>query len=157
MENNLKRCILVDADACPVKDEIASACKQFGMKAIFVASYDHQLPNWEGMETVYVDRSAQSADLYLSNRMKPGDLLITQDHGLAAVGLAKRCFVLSFRGKRYTHQSIDWLLEQRHVYAKHRRTGKYGKGPKPFTASDRNKFLQSLTKLLNELQENEEI
>lgn len=156
MENSLKRCILVDADACPVKEEIAKAGKQFGIKAIFVASYDHQLPQWDEVETVYVDRSSQSADLYLSNRLKPGDLLITQDHGLAAIGLAKRCFVLSFRGKKYTQQSIDWLLEQRHVYAKNRRSGKYGKGPKPFTARDRNKFLQSLTKLLKEWQENEE-
>lgn len=146
--------LIVDADACPVKPEITDAAAQFGVPVVMVASYDHRLQAAEGVEIVQVDRSDQSVDLYIANRLKAGDILVTQDFGLATIGLAKRATVLSNRGQTYTDRTIDFLLENRHESARGRRRGKYGKGPKAFTDRDRQGFLQTLTKLLRRLQEN---
>lgn len=146
--------ILVDADACPVKPEIIKAARQFQADVLMVASLDHRLTEEPGVTVLQVDRSDQSADLYIANHLAPGNILVTQDFGLATIGLAKRAYVLSNRGQEYTNENIDFLLETRHEHAKQRRNGHYGKGPKPFTAEDRERFLHSLTKLLQSLQEN---
>jgi uncharacterized protein YaiI (UPF0178 family) len=101
-----------------------------------------------------VDRSDQSVDLYIANMIRANDVLITQDFGLATIGLAKRAYVLSNRGQKYSDETIDFLLEKRHEQAKMRRGGKHSKGPKPITSEDRHKFQQTLTKVLIFLQEN---
>ncbi len=119
-----------------------------------VASFDHRLQPVQGVQIVQVDRSDQSADLYIANHIRKGDILVTQDYGLAAIGLSKGALVLSNRGQRYREETIGFMLEQRHISAKQRRNGRYGKGPKPFSDEDRDKFLQALTKLLSSLQEN---
>lgn len=146
--------ILVDADACPVKAEIVRAATAFKIDVWMVASYDHRLSPHEGVTIVQVDRSDQSVDLYIANKLAAGDILVTQDFGLATIGLAKKAVVLSNRGQQYTDSTIDFLLETRHEHAKKRRTGKYGKGPRPFTDEDRIRFLQTLTKVLEARQEN---
>lgn len=145
--------IVVDADACPVKEEIVLAAKRFDTEVWMVASYDHILPAWDGVRLVQVDRSSQSADLYISNHVQPGDVLITQDIGLASIGLAKKAKVLSFRGRMYSERAIGFMLEGRHMQSRARRAGTYGKGPPPFGDKHRNCFLHTLTKVLQKLQE----
>jgi uncharacterized protein YaiI (UPF0178 family) len=146
--------IIVDADACPVKAEIIHAGRQFHVEVLMVASYDHRLAPEEGVQIVQVDRSDQSVDLYIANHIRPGDILVTQDFGLAALGLAKGAVGLSNRGQVYSDRTIDFLLDRRHERAKRRRGGQHTKGPKPFTEEDRQQFLHSLTKVLRQLQEN---
>jgi len=146
--------IVVDADACPVKAEIAETAGALNVPAVMVSSYNHRLPDYPGVTNVQVDASDQSADLYIANRIARGDVLITGDYGLATIGLAKGARVLSPRGMLYTDENIDRLLEERHYSAKRRRAGGRTKGPKPFTAEDRNRFQQVLTKVLRDLQEN---
>jgi uncharacterized protein YaiI (UPF0178 family) len=145
--------IVVDADACPVKAEIVKAAAQYGIQVLMVASFDHRLNESDGVTVVQVDRSDQSVDLYIANHIKPGDILVTQDFGLAAIGLGKRAVALSNRGQTYTDSTIDFLLEKRHESARQRRNGKHSKGPKPFTEEDRTNFLQTLTKVLAHLQD----
>lgn len=147
--------IIVDADSCPVKKEIITAGQACGVHVILVASYDHFLSE-EGshVTVVQVDPSDQSADLHIANRIRSGDVLVTGDYGLAALGLAKGAHVISPRGLIFTDHNMDELLERRHAHAKLRRSGKYAKGPKPFTAQEKQEFLQSMTKLLIHLQEN---
>jgi uncharacterized protein YaiI (UPF0178 family) len=147
--------IVVDADACPVKAEIIKAAGQFGAQVLMVASFDHRLSESPGVTVVQVDRSDQSVDLYIANHLRAGDILVTQDFGLAAIGLGKRAIALSNRGQTYTESTIDFLLERRHESAKQRRNGKHSKGPKPFTQEDRHNFLQCLTKVLAHLQDYE--
>ncbi|KRF28091.1 MULTISPECIES: YaiI/YqxD family protein [Paenibacillus] len=147
------RSIIVDADACPVKSEIEQAGRQFGVQVVLVASFDHRMKENPGVKVVQVDRSDQSVDLYIANQIQQGDILVTQDFGLAALGLAKGSICLTNRGQEYTDSSIDFLLDRRHVSAKMRRSGKHSKGPKPFTEADRQNFLHGLTKLLKKLQE----
>jgi uncharacterized protein len=147
------RNIIVDADACPVKAEIEQAGRQFGVQVVLVASFDHRMKESNDVKIVQVDRSDQSVDLYIANHIHEGDILVTQDFGLAALGLAKGSICLTNRGQQYTDSTIDFLLDRRHVAAKMRRGGKHSKGPKPFTEADRQYFLQGLTKLLSQLQE----
>ncbi|WP_164821397.1 YaiI/YqxD family protein [Paenibacillus koleovorans] len=155
--NMVQARIVVDADACPVKREIVEAARIAEAEVVMVASYDHRLEALDRVSIVQVDRSDQSVDLYIANHLRAGDILVTQDFGLATIGLAKRSIVLSNRGQRYTDQTIGFLLESRHESAKRRRNGKHSKGPKPFTDDDRRSFLQSLTKVLHDLQENTSI
>ncbi|WP_166243743.1 YaiI/YqxD family protein [Paenibacillus turpanensis] len=152
--NHVKIKILVDADACPVKEEIAGAARRFDIEAWFVASYAHRIPPMDGAKVMQVDDSSQSADLFIANHLSKGDILVTQDYGLAAIGLGKKAVVLSNRGQQYEEETIDFMLAQRHEAAKQRRNGRYGKGPRPFTNVDRDKFLQCLTKVLRSMQEN---
>jgi hypothetical protein len=145
--------IIVDADACPVKQEIVRCAAGFAVPVWLVASYDHHLRPQEGVTIVQVDRSDQSVDMYIANRLSPGDVLITQDFGLAALGLAKGAIVLSYRGQQYTDRTIDFLLDRRAEQARLRRGGRHSGGPKAFSAADRMKFQQMLTKVLTALQE----
>jgi len=146
--------IVVDADACPVKDEIVGIGRSFGAEVVMAASYAHRLIRMEGVTVVQVDDSDQSVDLYIANCIAKDNVLVTQDFGLAAIGLAKGAIVLSHRGEEYTDETIGYLLERRHRMAKLRRGGHRGKGPKPFTVEDRTAFQQTLTKVLTRLQEN---
>lgn len=137
-----------------MKAQIVDAAKRYGVEVLMVASFDHYIPSEEGVIVVQVDRSDQSVDLYIANRLNQRDILVTQDFGLATIGLSKGAIVLSNRGQEYTNETIDYLLERRHFLAKQRRRGKHAKGPRPITELDRNEFLQTLTKVLVRLQEN---
>jgi uncharacterized protein len=148
--------IVVDADACPVKREIVDTARAFGVSVLMVASYDHRLEPEPGVAIKQVDRSSQSVDLYISNEIRPGDIVVTQDFGLATVALARRSVVLSNRGERYTDETIDFLMERRHQSAKARRSGLRTRGPRAMTAEDRERFQQKLTKVLAHMQEKRE-
>ncbi|MGZ7442464.1 YaiI/YqxD family protein [Paenibacillus sp. TH7-28] len=146
--------IVVDGDSCPVKAEIAETAGRYGVQVVMVSSYDHTLQPADGVSVIQVDRSSQSADLYIANHVAKGDIVVTQDYGLAALVLAKSCSSLSPRGEIFHPGNIDRLLERRHVHAKARRGGQRHKGPKPFTNEDRKHFTEVLSKLLEHLQEN---
>lgn len=156
VEKSQSRTIVVDGDACPVKKEIAEVGRTFGVPVLMVSSYDHALKAEEGVTVVQVDRGDQSADLYIANHITAGDVVLTQDYGLAALALGKRCSVLSFRGQEYDNFKMDFMLEGRHARAVERRRGHYSKGPKPITAEEKTYFQHKLTKLLILLQENVE-
>ena len=140
--------IIVDADACPVKSEIIEIARKYKISVCMVASFDHRLPEVVDVEMIQVDRSDQSADMYIANYVKKGDLVITQDFGLACIVMAKHAITISFRGEQYSEDNIDYLLERRAESAKKRRQGLRSKGPKSFTDEDRKRFQQKLTNIL---------
>lgn len=152
--DRVRKRVVVDGDACPVKREIAEAVRNCGATALLVSSHDHVLTPEEGVQVVTVDAGSQSADLYIANVLKPGDILVTGDYGLAALGLSRKAAVLTFRGRFIDEENIEGLLEQRHMSAKMRRGGARMKGPSAMTAEDRKRFQQNLTKLLTRMQEN---
>ena len=149
--------IIVDGDACPVKNEIITIARSLNVPVCMVASFDHRLPHVEDVEMVQVDRSSQSADLFIINKVRAGDLVITQDFGLACLAIGKRAYTLSFRGETYNNDNIDYLLERRAESARRRRQGQRMKGPRALTAEDRKRFQQNLTKLLLQKQEKREV
>ncbi|GKU79703.1 UPF0178 protein [Paenibacillus sp. L3-i20] len=113
-----------------------------------VASHDHRMSPQDGVQIVQVDRSSQSVDLYIVNHISKGDIVVTQDFGLACISLGKGAIVLSPRGEQYTDENIDYLMERRHESARIRRNGGRTKGPRAMTTSDRITFQQKLTKVL---------
>jgi uncharacterized protein YaiI (UPF0178 family) len=145
--------VVVDGDACPVKAEIAAAVRQCKATALLVSSHNHVLVPEDRVEVVTVDAHDQSADLYIANVLRPTDILVTGDYGLAALGLARGATVLTPRGKEIREPDIGGLLEQRHFSARLRRGGVRTKGPKAFTDEDRARFQQKLTNLLKGMQE----
>lgn len=138
----IKMKIYVDADACPVKDIIISEGTNTEIPVILVTSFSH-FSNAEqpsGVETIYVDSGADAADYRIIKLVEIGDIIVTQDYGLASLGLAKGCTVLHHTGFSYTNENIDQLLQTRYFSAMARKSGKRTKGPKPFTTEDREKF-----------------
>lgn len=152
---HVKPRIIVDADACPVKQEIMSVAERFHISVLMVASYAHRIEPAGRMQVVQVDQSDQAVDLYIANHMQANDIIVTQDFGVAALALGKGATAVSFRGQQYTDENIDYLLASRHARSKARRGGMKTKGPRAMTDQDRAIFLHHLTKLLLERQEND--
>lgn len=144
--------IYIDADACPVQDEVIEVCKMYEIQGVFIKSFSHfshkEMPRL--IETIYVDQSADAADYKIVQSVKKGDIVITQDYGLASLCLGKGCYVLHHKGFQYTNNNIDNLLAKRHAGAQARKAGFRTKGPKPFTNDERNKFLSSLKRVVKQ-------
>ncbi|QQK76846.1 YaiI/YqxD family protein [Salicibibacter cibarius] len=143
--------IYVDADACPVKDIIIEAGRAANIPVVLVKSFNHYSPEEQppGVETVYVDTGADAADYRIMQLADTHDLIVTQDYGLAALGLAKNCTVLHHNGFVYSNENIEQLLSSRHAQAKIRRSGQKTKGPKLFTDEDRERFRATLEEALD--------
>ena len=120
--------LLIDADACPVVEIALRAARERGVEVLLVCDDAHEMRR-EGARTVTVARGADSADLRLVNLLRPGDLVVTQDYGLAALCLARAARVLDQNGRIYDEGNIDALLSMRHLAAKARRAGGRVKGP----------------------------
>lgn len=142
--------IYIDADACPVQTEVIELAETHALQVVLVKSISHfsheELP--AHVETVYVDKGAEMADFKIIQLIKPGDIIITQDYGLASICLGKDTIVLHQKGFRYTNENIDRLLTTRHNSAMARRAGNRTKGPKPFTNNDREKFTRLLDRII---------
>ncbi|QIL46127.1 YaiI/YqxD family protein [Vagococcus coleopterorum] len=142
--------ILIDGDACPVKNEIYELAEKYELKVMLVTSVSHYsvtaLP--EFVSTVYVDEGADSADYRIVKLTEAGDIVVTQDYGLASLVLGKRAVVLHHLGKEYTTVTIDLMLESRHHNAKVRKSGGRTKGPKKLTADDRQHFSEKLEDII---------
>lgn len=134
--------ILIDADASPVKDIVIEEVKGRNISVVLVSSIAHfSLQEYpEYVETVYVEQGADSADFKIVQLAKTGDIVITQDYGLASLLLPKGCLVLHHKGFQYSSDNIDQLLQTRHLSAIARKNGQRTKGPKAFTQEDREKF-----------------
>jgi uncharacterized protein YaiI (UPF0178 family) len=134
--------IYVDADACPVKDTIIAVAHQKGIPVILVQSFSHfsHAEHPDGVETIYVDSGSDAADFKIIGLAQKGDIIVTQDYGLASLGLAKGCFVIHHKGFTYTNENIDHLLQTRYLSAMARKGGQRTKGPKAFTKEDEQKF-----------------
>jgi uncharacterized protein YaiI (UPF0178 family) len=131
--------ILVDADACP--KTVLHICKKIGRKygipVWSVASFHHTI---ESNHHVVVGNASQEADLKIINMTEEGDVVITQDWGLAAMVLGKRAKCLSPAGWEFRSSNIEFLLEEREVKHKLRRGGGRTKGPKKRRTEDDRRF-----------------
>ncbi|WP_227934942.1 YaiI/YqxD family protein [Alkalihalobacillus deserti] len=143
------RTVFVDADACPVKKEIVEVCEQLQVKMVFVSSYAHTLTLPPTVSIVTVDNEKEAVDLYLMNKVRKGDICVTQDHALASILLSKGVVVLSPRGLVYQDDTISQMLDARYLSQKQRRMGEKTKGPKPFRQVDRMKFTEQFLKILS--------
>ena len=139
--------VLVDADACPVVDITVALYSQFNRECLFFWDTAHQLHR-EGAQTLVFDKGADSVDFALVNRVETGDLVITQDYGLASMCLAKGARVLHQDGWEYTQYNIDALLFQRHASREYRAAGGRTRGPAKRKNSQNQAFEEALRRML---------
>ena len=139
--------VLIDADACPVVDIAVRLCKEFQIPCLLLCDTAHQMHR-DGAETLVFDKGADSVDFALVNRACAGDLVITQDYGVASMCLAKTARVLHQDGWQYTEYNIQALLFQRHESRKYRASGGRVKGPHKRTNEQDKAFSAALEALL---------
>ena len=135
--------IFVDADGCPVVDIAIKIAKEFKIPIIVVKNYAVHIDS-DYAEIVTVDISRDSADYYIANRIKLNDILISQDHGLAAMCIAKGAICINQNGLIIEDKNIDGMLNRRHFNQKLRREQKiYTKFKKRIPEADED-FIEAL-------------
>lgn len=141
--------VLIDADACPVVDIAVRLCKKYHIPCLLLCDTAHILHR-EGADTLIFDKGADSVDFALVNRAKKGDIVITQDYGLASMCLGRQARVLHQDGWEYTAYNISGLMEQRHAAKKHRLAGGRTKGPSKRTKQQDDAFAAAFDTLLQQ-------
>ncbi len=139
--------ILVDADACPVKEIIVRVAKKHGIPVTMVIDTSHEL--YDGYSTIItVDKARDSVDIKLINLVKRDDIVVTQDYGVAAMALGKGAKALNQNGLIYSDNNIDRLLFERHIGQKVRRAGGRTGSMRKRTNENNEDFERVLLKLL---------
>ena len=141
--------VLIDADACPVVDIAVRLCKEFQIPCLLLCDTAHQMHR-DGAETLVFDKGADSVDFALVNRACSGDLVVTQDYGVASMCLAKGARILHQDGWEYNEYNIVGLMEQRHIAKKHRLAGGRVKGPAKRTKEQDKAFADAFRRLLQQ-------
>ncbi len=140
--------VFVDADGCPVVAQVIGLCNQMRVPCVLICDTAHELHR-QGAQTIVMDKGADSVDFALVNRVQTGDIVVTQDYGLASMCLARNARVLHQDGWEYTRENIDALLFQRHTYKKYRMAGGRIKGLSKRTSAQDQAFEKSFAALLS--------
>lgn len=143
--------VFVDADACPVKDEVFRVAKRYGLRVFVVSNGRIRVPDDPLVEMVVVSGHFDAADVWIAERITGADVAVTSDIPLASLCLAKGARVLDPKGKVFTPESIGDALANRELMAYLRDSGSVTGGPAPFEARDRSRFLQRLDDLVQAL------
>jgi len=141
--------ILVDADACPVKQIIVRLAKQKNIPITMLIDTSHELGDGYS-KIITVDKQADSVDFALIGLLTRDDIVVTQDFGLAAMVLGKGAKAVNQNGLVYTNENIDKLLMERHIGQKIRKSGGRTKGPSKRTKDDDARFEAAFEILLSE-------
>lgn len=147
--------ILVDADGCPVVQIVSRLAKEYNIEAVFFCDIHHEIEvNYGRVQKITPGRDA--VDFAMIGALKTGDLVITQDYGVAAMALGKKAAVLNQNGRAYTSDNIDQMLFERHLLKEARRSGKRikGKTAKKRTSEQDIHFEQQLRKAIIHMLEN---
>jgi uncharacterized protein YaiI (UPF0178 family) len=148
--------ILVDADACPVKEIIVKTAKRHGIPVTMLMDTSHVLD--DGYSTVItVDKGRDSADIRLVNLIHPGDLVVTQDYGVAAMSLGRGARALNQNGMVYCAENMDRLLFERALGQKIRRAGGRAGKNKKRTGEDNRSFERELENMIRTTEQSEEV
>jgi uncharacterized protein len=143
--------ILVDADACPVKQEIYKVAERHAIKTLLVANSFMAFPRGGAVELVTVGKGFDEADDWIAKRAGPANVVVTADIPLASRCVGKGAQVISPTGKIFTDSSIGNVLATRNLMQDLREAGTITSGPKPFSAKDRSAFLSALDVAVNRL------
>lgn len=144
--------ILVDADACPVTGIVERIARQYEIPCTLLCDTNHVLQS-EYSEVKVIGAGADAVDYALINLCHKGDVVVTQDYGVAAMALGKKAYAIHQSGKWYTEDNIDQMLMERHL-AKKARMGKgkhHLKGPSKRTDEDDQRFEESFVRLLEKI------
>lgn len=144
--------ILIDADACPVKDETYRVAKRYGLKVILVSNTWIRIPNEDWLEQKVVNDHPDAADDWIAETTTQNDIVITADIPLAGRCLDKDAHAISPRGRLFTQDIIGEALANRELRSQLRDMGIQTGGPPPFTKQDRSHFLQRLDQTIQAIQ-----
>jgi uncharacterized protein YaiI (UPF0178 family) len=136
--------IYVDADACPVKDEIYRVARRYTIKVYIVTNSAIWVPTEALIELVVVRGGFDSADDWIAEKVETGDITVTADIPLAERCLRRGARVLGPKGLEFTEDSIGEALATRALLNMLRQSGEFGGGPSPFAKTDRSRFLSKL-------------
>ena len=141
--------IFVDADACPVVDIVEDIATKYNIPVTLLCDTNHVLTS-DYSEVIVVGAGADAVDYKLISICHRGDIVVTQDYGVAAMALGKGAFAIHQSGKWYTNENIDQMLMERHLNKKARRASSRNhiKGPRKRTEEDDQRFAESYEKLL---------
>ena len=144
--------IYVDADACPVKNEIYRVAARYGLKVHVVSNSYMNVPRDPGIELVVVSDSFDAADNWIAERAGPGDIVVTADIPLASRCVKAGAEVIAPNGKAFTEASIGMALAVRNLMTDLRSSGEITGGPKPPGPRDRSNFLSALDQTIRRIQ-----
>ena len=145
--------VYIDADACPVTRIAEDIARRHGIPVTLLCDTNHQLSSDYSTVRV-IGAGADAVDIALINLCRRGDIVVTQDYGVAALALEKGARVIHQSGRWYTDENIDGLLMERHLAKKARRSGKlHLKGPAKRTEEDDRRFAESFERLVLEAME----
>lgn len=140
--------IIIDGDACPSISIIENIAKEFTIDLLIFCDINHYIISDYATVRV-VDNGFQSVDMYVVNNTLQGDIVITQDYGVAAMCLPKKAQVINPKGYIYTDENIDRLLEERHLSQKIRRGGGRTPNAKKRSKEDEERLIYNLKRLIN--------
>ena len=148
--------LMIDADGCPVVALAVKTAEKYGVRCVLVCDTAHTFSNVSA-EIITVSQGADSADFRIVNLLDAGDIVVTQDYGLAAMCLAKNATALNQNGLFYSEKNMDDLLLSRHIHKKVCRAGGRMKGPKKRTKQQDEAFEKALTALFEERTQNNKL
>ena len=148
--------VFVDADACPVVSIVENISKKYNIPVTLLCDTNHVLSSVYS-EVIVVGAGSDAVDYKLISICHKGDIVVSQDYGVAAMALGKGAFAIHQSGKWYTNDNIDQMLMERHLNKKARRSSykNHIKGPKKRTEEDDERFTQSFEKMIKMAQESE--
>ena len=148
--------VFIDADACPVVSIVENISKKYNIPVTLLCDTNHVLTS-EYSEVIVVGAGADAVDYKLISICHKGDIVVSQDYGVAAMALGKGAFAIHQSGKWYTNDNIDQMLMERHLNKKARRSSQKNhiKGPKKRTEEDDERFTQSFEKMIRMAVESE--
>jgi uncharacterized protein YaiI (UPF0178 family) len=141
--------IYVDADACPVKEEVYRVARRYAINVYVVANMPLRVPTEPLIELVVVRGGFDAADNWIADRVATGDIAITSDILLADRCLRKGARVLGPKGVEFTEAAIGDAVTTRALLDMLRQSGELGGGPAPFAKSDRSRFLSKLDEIVH--------
>lgn len=142
--------IYVDADACPVKEEVYRVARRYDLAVTLVAGSWMNTPSAPGVVLEVVDRGFDAADDWIVAHAAPNDIVITGDIPLAARCVAQGVHALAPSGRPFTEANIGDALATRNLLSEIRGAGQTTGGPPPFGARDRSRFLQALDRAIHQ-------
>ena len=148
--------VFIDADACPVVSIVENISKKYNIPVTLLCDTNHVLTS-EYSEVIVVGAGADAVDYKLISICHKGDIVVSQDYGVAAMALGKGAFAIHQSGKWYTNDNIDQMLMERHLNKKARRSShkNHIKGSKKRTEEDDERFAQSFEKMIKKAVESE--
>jgi uncharacterized protein len=141
--------IFIDADACPVKEEVYRVARRYEIKVYVVSNSPIRVPREELIEAVVVPGGFDVADDWIVERAGPGDIAITTDIPLAERCLKRGVRVIGPKGLEFTEDAIGDAMATRALLEMLRQSGEFGGGPAPFGKADRSRFLSKLDEVVN--------